>query len=187
MSSKQEPMIKLQPGGSAPIISYNVPEPTAYSGRNFIDLAFPDSYFVPSSASASTFSAKAAGGEASLRKASVETADSESAGTPSSLDLFRSIPPGEKLSPSLEKLTEDDVLRMEEAGKQLVLYRSLSGALTYRSIDAAVRTEPAYEAESQTALQSGLARLAVDRPIDDGPIPTMLPIDDGGGGGDPYP
>lgn len=34
----KEPMIKLQPGGEAPILSYNVPEGTTYSGRNFIDL-----------------------------------------------------------------------------------------------------------------------------------------------------
>ncbi|MFD2614802.1 hypothetical protein [Paenibacillus gansuensis] len=42
----QEPMIKLQPGGSAPVLSYNVPEPTTYSGRNFIDLQFSDDYFM---------------------------------------------------------------------------------------------------------------------------------------------
>ncbi len=185
MSSKQEPMIKLQPGGSAPIISYNVPEPTAYSGRNFIDLAFPDSYFVPSSASTSTFSAKAAGGETSLRKASLAAEEGASAMKQSSLELFRSIPPGEKLTPSLEKLTEDEVLRMEEAGKQLVLYKSMSGALTYRFIDAAIRKEPVIEAQSQPALKAGLAR-AVAQPTDEGPLPTLRPIDDGGGG-DPDP
>jgi len=187
MSSKQEPMIKLQPGGSAPIISYNVPEPTAYSGRNFIDLAFPDSYFVPSSASASasSFSAKAAGGETSLRKASFAAEEGASMKKPSSLELFRSIPPRERLSPSLEKLTEEEVIRMEAAGKQLVLYKSMSGALTYRFIDAAIRTEAAIEAGSQPTLKAGLAR-AVAQPTDEGPLPTMRPIDDGGGG-DPDP
>ncbi|MDF2835341.1 MAG: hypothetical protein K0Q63_981, partial [Paenibacillus sp.] len=44
---EKEPMIKLQPGGVAPIISYNVPEGTTYSGRNFIDLQFAESFFKP--------------------------------------------------------------------------------------------------------------------------------------------
>ena len=38
MAEQSEPLIKLEPGGTAPILSYNVPEPTSYSGRNFIDL-----------------------------------------------------------------------------------------------------------------------------------------------------
>ena len=38
MANGIEPMIKLEPGGKAPILSYNVPEPTSYSGRNFIEL-----------------------------------------------------------------------------------------------------------------------------------------------------
>lgn len=181
MSSKQEPMIKLQPGGSAPIISYNVPEPTAYSGRNFIDLTFPDSYFIPSSASASSFSALAAGGETSLRKGSATESEQQS-----SLELLRSIPPGEKLSPSLEKLAEEEVVRMEEAGKKLILYRSMSGALTHRFVDASsVVEDVAIDAEPQLAPKASLAR-AMSQTSDEGPIPTMLPIDDGGGG-DPYP
>jgi hypothetical protein len=40
-----EPMIKLEPGGTAPILSYNVPEPTSYPGRNFIHLQIPDGHF----------------------------------------------------------------------------------------------------------------------------------------------
>ena len=41
----QEPMIKLEPGGVAPILSYNVPEPTSYSGRNIIELQLPADHF----------------------------------------------------------------------------------------------------------------------------------------------
>ena len=43
----QEPMIKLDPGGVAPILSYNVPEPTSYAGRHVIELKFPAEYFTP--------------------------------------------------------------------------------------------------------------------------------------------
>jgi hypothetical protein len=51
--SENEPLIKLEPGGKAPILSYNVPEPTSYSGRNFIELDFlteeetAESFFKP--------------------------------------------------------------------------------------------------------------------------------------------
>lgn len=45
MTNKNEPMIKLEPGGKAPILSYNVPEPTSYNGRNYIELDIPQSYF----------------------------------------------------------------------------------------------------------------------------------------------
>ncbi len=38
MPDDNQPLIKLEPGGKAPILSYNVPEPTTYSGPNFIEL-----------------------------------------------------------------------------------------------------------------------------------------------------
>ena len=42
MTDNNEPLIKLEPGGKPPILSYFVPEPTSYSGRNFIELTFSD-------------------------------------------------------------------------------------------------------------------------------------------------
>ena len=36
-----EPIVKLDPGGKAPIVSYNVPDKTAYDGRNIIELKLP--------------------------------------------------------------------------------------------------------------------------------------------------
>jgi hypothetical protein len=39
--STSEPLVRLgSDSGKAPVISYNVPEPTSYSGRNFIELKF---------------------------------------------------------------------------------------------------------------------------------------------------
>jgi hypothetical protein len=35
-----EPMIRLDPSGTAPILSYNVPEPTSYVGTNIIEMEF---------------------------------------------------------------------------------------------------------------------------------------------------
>ena len=40
-----EPIIKMDSSGKASIISYNVPEPTSYSGRNMIELEFDESIF----------------------------------------------------------------------------------------------------------------------------------------------
>ena len=42
-----EPMIKLDSNGKAPILRYNVPESTSYSGRNFIELQFAADCFDP--------------------------------------------------------------------------------------------------------------------------------------------
>ena len=40
-----EPLIKLEAGGKAPILTYNVPEPTAYFGNNMIEFEFTEDYF----------------------------------------------------------------------------------------------------------------------------------------------
>lgn len=40
-----EPMIRLDPNGTAPVLSYNVPEPTSYTGRHVIELEFPAEWF----------------------------------------------------------------------------------------------------------------------------------------------
>lgn len=47
MPSVPEPMIRLEPGGIAPILSYNVPEPTSYSGRHVIELDVAAEWFAP--------------------------------------------------------------------------------------------------------------------------------------------
>jgi len=45
MSVTNEPIIKLEENGKAAIISYNVPEPTSYSGNVFIELNISEDYF----------------------------------------------------------------------------------------------------------------------------------------------
>ncbi|MCP2323228.1 hypothetical protein HDA40_001735 [Hamadaea flava] len=39
------PLVALEASGQATILSYNVPEPTSYPGRNYIELPFDDRYF----------------------------------------------------------------------------------------------------------------------------------------------
>jgi hypothetical protein len=45
MSEPTDPFIQLEPGGKAPILSYNVPEPSIYSGKNYIGLMFNRTFF----------------------------------------------------------------------------------------------------------------------------------------------
>lgn len=40
-----EPLMAFDPAGKAPILSYNVPEPTQYTGRNMVFLEFDDDVF----------------------------------------------------------------------------------------------------------------------------------------------
>jgi hypothetical protein len=42
MATKNEPIVKLQPGGKASILSYDVPEPTSYTGRSLVELRLDD-------------------------------------------------------------------------------------------------------------------------------------------------
>jgi len=41
------PLIQLEPGGTAPVLRYDIPEPTSYEGKNFIALSFDDDVFLP--------------------------------------------------------------------------------------------------------------------------------------------
>jgi putative intracellular protease/amidase len=47
VEENNEPLIKLEAGRKAPILSYNVPEPTAYFGNNMTELEFTEDYFKP--------------------------------------------------------------------------------------------------------------------------------------------
>ena len=39
------PLIQLETGGTAPVLRYDVPEPTSYAGKNFIELEFDENVF----------------------------------------------------------------------------------------------------------------------------------------------
>ncbi|HEY0081008.1 MAG TPA: hypothetical protein VGB73_20555 [Pyrinomonadaceae bacterium] len=47
MAETTQPIIKLDDKGTASVISYNVPEPTSYTGRNFIELSLGNDFFLP--------------------------------------------------------------------------------------------------------------------------------------------
>lgn len=151
MNDRPEPMTKLQPGGVAPVISYNVPEPTTYSGRNFIDLQFPASYFVVGTHPAAAVEPSTA---------HVKALASSDPSLDAQADAALIAAPGVDVDPA-------EAAAMEAAGKRLQVYRSMSGALTHTWVDAQLAPEPSREPGARMA---SLMMRDDDNPNDPGPI-----------------
>ena len=147
-----EPMIKLEPGGTAPILSYNVPEPTSYSGRNLIELDFDASYFKdavkqrpPSSERAPIAEVSGAGADAAVIDA-LKTGFASSRLFPNVRALraplrFVGTPNpglepvvGVEIGKRLARLDSEEVAAQLRAAKRLNIYRSLYGTLTYNYV-----------------------------------------------------
>jgi hypothetical protein len=154
-----EPLIKLEPGGKAPVLSYNVPEPTSYSGRNFIELEYPADYFTDA---ARTRPPETRQPITSLDPGAIKAA--VTAGMRTGFADERLFPNArlssgtlrfvEKPNPGLEaiasrpiatrlaKLDADEVASMLGAGMRLNLYRSAYGTLTYNYLREPVAVRP---------------------------------------------
>lgn len=52
----QQPLVRLEPGGNASIIDYNIPEPVSYSGQYRIELGIDPDWFTDSATDGETFS-----------------------------------------------------------------------------------------------------------------------------------
>jgi Bacterial Ig domain len=136
MADTAEPMIKLEPGGQAPILSYNVPEPTSYSGRNYIEFRFPDDYFIEE-VNAQGIASEPSPFMAPSRERQPD--DPVKAGIRGAAGLLRFVerPDGpaivstEPLSPKLERLHPDHVAELAQEGKEVTVYRSMFGTLTF--------------------------------------------------------
>jgi hypothetical protein len=151
-----EPLATLDPSGHAAIISYSVPEPTSYSGHNYINIAgLPDEAFstvvaVPTAGGAVSPSGggavvhlTAADGIArppavaaaipitNLATAGVVAPNSVSVGAgaeDASPVLVSPLP----LSEDLAKLTNADVAALSASGQQVVLYPNIAGQLAMK-------------------------------------------------------
>lgn len=202
-NDKQEPMIKLEPNGSAPVLSYNVPEPTSYSGRNFIDLQLGASYFkptppagtsslaAPAAAAASgpdatdalatlimeaAASAKPAGtGETSLAAARAAADGAAEFDLPSLLAGLRAS--GMEVSDKLVNLDLNEVRAMRRLGKRLNLYRTMYGTLSYNYVDEPAPVAEAVTRELSAAAGASFAARAPLPTTDDGGIVAPPPDD----------
>lgn len=162
MTNNSEPLIKLEPGGKAPILSYNVPESTIYSGSNLIELRFPepdDKFFKP----VAFEKPKVTGTPVKdLDIGTVKTAVLTAMKTGfSDQKLFPNVRlttgilrygdkpnPGYGIvssfpaSPKLAQLDPDEVAYALQAGKRLNIYKTLYGTLTYNFVPEPTEPEP---------------------------------------------
>ncbi|MCH1931307.1 hypothetical protein L9G16_14060 [Shewanella sp. A25] len=166
MATEIEPMIKLEPNPkSVPVVSYNVPEPTSYTGQNFLELDF-----IPKGKNASDYFKP----EYFKSKSEVENKDLNALKTQSSavitdklntsfrMNIANSVFTNAKLSKGTIKVAEvngvskvvsdqplsttlsnikvDDVAQQLSAGYKLNIYKNMYGTLTsnYIPLRAAV-------------------------------------------------
>lgn len=162
MPNNSEPLIKLEPGGKAPILSYNVPESTIYTGSNLIELRFSepdDKLFKPAAfekpkvkgtpvkdldigtiktavltAMKTGFSDQRLFPNVRLNKGILRYTDKPNPG----YGVVSSLPSSSKLA----QLDPDEVAYALQAGKRLNVYKSLYGTLTYNFIPEPTEPDP---------------------------------------------
>ena len=166
MADQVEPLIQLEPGGKAAVLRYDIPEPTSYPGRNFIELDLltdkekPEDVFLPKAFEkpgpttrppfrgldrASTVPAVVAAMKSGF---SDPTIFPNVRLTGTVLRLKESPNPGPvltssvPLTPELASLDPESVADALAAGKRLNIYKSLFGSLTYCYIDEPKKAEP---------------------------------------------
>lgn len=148
-----EPLAALDAAGKAAVISYDVPEPTSYSGRNFIELPLPDDAFTTVVVTASHNNHRANSRDDPKVDKHIDRAAMADSGNmvasravlaPDSVILTSGPPEAspilyseQPLSGRLAKLTISDVCHAAEAGKQIVMYPDISGQLNYRLLRVA--------------------------------------------------
>jgi hypothetical protein len=165
MADGTEPVVQLDPGGKALLLRYDVPEPTSYPGRNFIELDFIDSgqkprdYFLPKAFEKPTESrppprAVDLAATTTAVKAAMKSGFSDRTLFPNvrftsaAVRLRESPSPGKMLTgplpltPELESLDPESVALALQSGKRLDIYKTLFGTLTYCYIDEPVTPEP---------------------------------------------
>ena len=159
--------VKMASEHTAPVLNYNVPEPTTYSGRTYIELDIADNCFLPPQAG---IQAKAAFGAASL---SFGAASSPQLPVEELRKVKRS---GDRMTTRLSELTEEEVEHQAREGKKLSLFRTMTGAWSHRFVaDHALSAPAAPEFSEPQALRAALAPL----PTTDGGDPYQTPPIDG--------
>jgi len=178
-----EPMIKLEPGGTAPILSYNVPEPTSYAGRNFIELDFDATYFKDSVKQRPPSSERTPIGDMSGSAAEAAVVNALSTGF-ADTSLFPTIRalsapirftgtrnPGltpavaENVSRRLEHIEPSEVAAQLTAGKRLNIYKTLYGDYTYNYIPDPPAPDPRIYLVESYRLSSFLGSYGAGRVI----------------------
>lgn len=188
MSNGNEPLIKLEPGGKAPILSYNIPEPTSYSGRNFIQLDFlnedeaaedffkPVAFETPDDRRQPVRDLEISATETAVI-AALKSGFSDRKLFPNVklttgvLGLVDKPNPGYQLKSSipisdeLANLDPEEVSLALRAGKRFNIYSTLHGTLTYNYIDEPTEVRPALYLIEEYRLSSFLGNYGAGRII----------------------
>lgn len=185
MAQDQEPIVKLEADGEGTAVSYNVPEPTSYTGRNFIELIFGDEedYFksevsqAPSEEDRTPWVGKDTGvvKEGILDGLTSGFADSKAFPnvrlTRGSLRLVEKPNPGYQVVSSmpihskLAALDPEEVTAMALQGKNLNVYRSMYGTLTFNYIPTPTQVRPSILLVETFRLSSYLGKYGAGRVI----------------------
>lgn len=174
--------LKLTGGQQAPVLNYNVPEPTTYSGRTYIELDIADDCFVPYENVAASKAATAA-----LQRGSATLSGTAS---PSPLEELRKVQAsGERMTARLAELTEAEAERQIAQGKRLQLFRTMTGAWSFRFAmkPAEAGAEPSAQRAALHMTAAPIGQGGITPPIydngelrkddDDGPFPEPRPDD----------
>lgn len=175
------PLVALDSGGSATVISYQVPEPTSYDGRHLISL---------SDYGLDDFADVVASGAApdAARSAAVSPAPGLGVTVPSAVVTSDNSVPANAvialapfdLTPRLAALTWADVQTAAAATKRIEVYRSVGGLLDYRIRDLSAVSAAGPTGTSAMATQPAVA-VASRATVSELARPAALPVTGGGG------
>ncbi len=178
----EAPLITFDPDGKAAVLSYDIPEPTSYSGRNLIELDLPASHFKAELSEPPIDRDRIAVGDLDI--SAVVTAVSTSMRSAFSDDLLpnarvsganlryvreedeelRAIS-SEPLNPQLARLDPEEVASMLKAGYRLNVYRSMFGTLVHNYVPEPPRARPRLFLVELHRLTSFLGRYGAGRII----------------------
>jgi hypothetical protein len=152
MPDNPDPMIRLEPGGRAPILSYNVPEPTSYSGKHLIELDLSEDYFKvgvkkrPSEAVRAPIGSMDPSTIKSVVMSGMKSGFSDSKLFPNARTTASNVRFVEKPNPGLvaissapmsaklAQLDPDEIAAKMQAGMRFNLFTSMFGTLTYNYV-----------------------------------------------------
>jgi hypothetical protein len=156
-TGSNEPMIRLEPGGKAPILSYNVPDSTSYSGENIIELQLPATAFTPAASRVpartqtrtanpdqikATVTQAMKSGFADARLFPNIRALSDKVRFTEKPNPGLTIATGARVSPKLAQLDADTITSRMQAGQRLNIYRNLYGSYTYTFVPEPTAAAP---------------------------------------------
>lgn len=128
-----QPLVALDPDGSPSLLSYNVPEPTSYTGRNFLEIPLPADAFTTIVNTATAVDVVAERDLGVVARPTLQLPPGTTVTDASVQDgvLFRSDRP---LAESAQSLTAADLKAAADAGRKTVLYPNIAGELAARML-----------------------------------------------------